>query len=178
MTWLREHQRIWRTVILFLLVVSFMGPWTGDRISVPAEYDCSGPYIRTEGDMCDMIGFVGIIVGFLSMTGSLIEGTLAPADLLRSLLFTGSYFLYILPVFSTFFLLLFGERQFKLTILTWSLAIITFIFWSVIGAFPPSWMWGLRFYVGVAIGALALELLAFLTGMGSELAGMRRADYR
>lgn len=173
MTWLREHQHIWRTVILFLLVVSFMGPWTGDRISVPAEYDCSGPYIRTEGDMCDVIGFVGIIVGFLSVTGSLIEGTLAPVDLLRSLLFTGSYFLYILPVFSTFFLLLLGERQFKLNILAWSLAIITFIFWSVIGAFPPSWMWGLRFYVGLALGALVVELSAFVADKQSGVAQAR-----
>lgn len=161
LTEVNRYQPFWRIALLILLVVAAVGPWTGDRIHVPAEYDdCSPPYIRTEGDMCDMIGVFGLISGFLRAAGWLV--TDPPADLLSSLFFTGIYFLYMLPIFSTLLLLLLAERQHKLNVLAWSLAIIAFIFSSVIGAFPPSWMWGLRLYIGVAIGALILELSAFV----------------
>lgn len=39
-----------RVVILLSLLVAIMGPWTFDRIHVPAQYTCSTPFVRLEGD--------------------------------------------------------------------------------------------------------------------------------
>ena len=176
MTWLNKHHRIWRTAILLLVGVSLMGPWTGDRLSVPEEYGCSPPYIRTEGDMCDMIGVFGLISGFLSTANWLV--TSPPADLGRVLFFLGSYLLFLLPVFTTFLCVLLAKGDRRSQALVWALAVIAIISWSLIGAFPPSWMWGLRLHVGVAIGALTLEVLALLTGNRPGLEVVRRAGYR
>src|SRR3990172_7764072 len=72
MSWINKHQRVWRVVILVLLLVAIMGPWTfGDRIDVPSEYPCSAPWVRLEGDFCGML-LSGIGV-FSWMVGGLIN---------------------------------------------------------------------------------------------------------
>jgi len=52
MSWIYENQHKWRITLLVVMVVAFMGPWTFDRIYVPAKYECSAPFIRLEGDFC------------------------------------------------------------------------------------------------------------------------------
>jgi hypothetical protein len=178
MSWIGERQRIWRTAILVLLVISFIGPWTGDRINVPEEYACSFPYLRTESDMCDMIGVVGVVSGVFRLAHASVNGTLAPTDLTQTLLFLGSYLLFLLLVLTTLLFILRPKRRHKLQLLAWGLAIIPIIFWGLIEAFPPSWMWGRRLYIGVAIVALLLELSAFVAGRRSGPEGMSRAGYR
>lgn len=168
MTWISEHHRMWRTALLLLLVVAFVGPWTGDRISVPGEYACSPPYIRTEDDMCDMIGVFGLVFGFFRAAGWLL--TDPPANLSRELFFLGTYLLFLLPILTTLLFILLAKRRPRLHIVAWGLAVIAIISWSLIGAFPPSWMWGLRLYIGVAIVALALELSAFVADRRPGLA--------
>ena len=52
MLWLDKNKRIWRTAILIMLLVALIGPWTFERINVPAKYPCTSPFIRLEGDFC------------------------------------------------------------------------------------------------------------------------------
>lgn len=168
MTWISKHQPIWRTAVLVLLIVSFVGPWTGDRIHIPAEYPCSGPYLRVGDDMCNLIGFVGVAYGVLSLAGVWATGTLINSELIQPLLFLGSCLLSVLPFFTTLLLIALAKRHHKLHILAWSLAVaasLLFVLWWA----PPSWMWGPRLYIWVAIGALVLELTAVMTDRRSGL---------
>jgi len=50
---------VWRLLILALLVVAMLGPWTFDLINVPAQYACGKPFVRLYGDFCGspMSGF-------------------------------------------------------------------------------------------------------------------------
>ena len=52
MSWIVEHKRLWGIAILALLLLAILGPWAYDQINVPAEYPCSAPFIRLEGDFC------------------------------------------------------------------------------------------------------------------------------
>ena len=164
MTWIGEHRRIWRMAVLILLVVSFVGPWTGDGIHVPAEYNCTSLiYLRTERDMCDMVGVIGIATGVLRLVDALvIRGTLLPTDLIQELLFLGSFVLLVLPFFTTLLLTALAKRRHKFHILAWGAAVIVYLLLGLYRSFPPSWMWGMRLYIWVAAIALALELTAFV----------------
>lgn len=52
MFWINENKTIWRMIILFLLLIAFIGPWTYEQIHVPAQYECTPPNFRLEGDFC------------------------------------------------------------------------------------------------------------------------------
>jgi hypothetical protein len=66
MSWLNQNARLWRIIILVLLVLTFIGPWGYDRINVPAQYECSPPNFRLEGDFCGMPlpGVWAVLVSF------------------------------------------------------------------------------------------------------------------
>jgi hypothetical protein len=61
-SWLNEGKRIWRVITLAVLLLAILGPWAFDRTNVPAEFPCTGPHIRLEGDFCGipMSGLWGI----------------------------------------------------------------------------------------------------------------------
>ena len=163
MTWLSEHHRIWRTAILVLLVVSLVGPWTGDRIHVPAEYECKSLiYMRTEHDMCDMVGVVGIARGILRLVDAFVIKGISPTDLIQGLLFLGPFVLFVLPFDTTLLLVILGKHHHKFQILAWGVPVIVYLLLGLYRSFPPSWMWGMRLYIWVAITALALELASFV----------------
>ncbi len=52
MIWMNEYKRALRVALLILLLVAIAGPWAYDRVNVPAEYPCTAPFVRLEGDFC------------------------------------------------------------------------------------------------------------------------------
>ncbi len=52
MEWVKANRRWWPAAALALVIVALLWPWGYDRIHVPAEYSCSAPNIRLEGDFC------------------------------------------------------------------------------------------------------------------------------
>jgi hypothetical protein len=54
LSWLNERRRIWRVIALAALLLAILGPWAFDRTNVPAEYPCTRPHIRLEGDFCGL----------------------------------------------------------------------------------------------------------------------------
>jgi hypothetical protein len=151
MTWTNEHRRIWRTSALLLLVVALIGPWAFDRIHVPAEYPCSPPNFRIEGDFCGVpiSGeriFASVLGYFGSKAAALITGARSFSDAARELLFSFRLLLLFLPFFTTLFLILRGERWQIFHVVACGLAAVTGLFLWLNGfasSGPPPKLWGL-----------------------------------
>jgi hypothetical protein len=162
---INANPRIWRGIVLGLLLVALMGPWVFDQINVPAQYACSAPFIRLEGDFCGtplsglwILGAVG-----LSSLAGLLGGEVALSELGRAVLVL---VVLGLPLISTVVLLLHGNRRrwigFQLTtfvltvsLLLWS-GLLRDLNWALV-------FWGPWLYLGVAGGTLLLEGVRLVT---------------
>ncbi len=182
MLWFKQNARRWRMLILVLLAITFIGPWGYDRINVPAQYPCSLPNIRLEGDFCGLPlpGFWAVGVGFGAFFNTLatLFGNTSEASfvLLMRALFSISILLTPLPIFSSLFLLALGNHSWPQGhhIKIWGLAAtggLGFFLWvSLLQGLIPLQLWGIWAYVVLALVALLLEI-----GM---LASNRRVDWR
>jgi hypothetical protein len=179
MSWINEHKRVWRVAILVSLLVAIMGPWTFDRINVPAEYPCSAPNIRLEGDFCGvpLSGiwiFSWMIGGFIIMGVGLVTGATGFADnggeFLRAFLFTMAVLLLVLPIFSTLLLIVRGghRRRQVFNAAAWGLAASMGLLIGITSYQKLFWrLWGIWLYIGLAVSALILEVLTLKVGTRS-----------
>jgi hypothetical protein len=110
MEWMyANNSQIWRGFVLGLLLVALMGPWVFEQINVPAQYACSAPFIRLEGDFCGVpvsgIWILGVVG--LSVVG-LQGGAVILSEVGRSILILA---VLGLPLISTAVVLLRGSRR-------------------------------------------------------------------
>jgi hypothetical protein len=169
MSWLNRSKRAWRVVLLTLLLVAIAGPWWFDRILVPAQYTCSAPNVRLEGDFCGMPvpgSWMPLAVagGLIPMVVELLTGTAILIDRIRDLFINLLVLLPVLPSISTLFMIL-GERsrrQQVFHIIVLGLAASFALFMGTAGFSRFWWMlWGLWLYIGLIAIALVLEVLTF-----------------
>ena len=153
-----------------------MGPWAFDLIHVPAQYACSAPFVRLQGDFCGTpLSGLWILLAAVGEVGStavaLAGGSTALVEPGRLLLFLLGVFLLVLPVFSTLRMLLPGEqrrRRFAQPVV-WGLAGAASVGWLLLT--PAEWLpgrlWGAWLYAGFAACMLVLEtVLAVRRGAG------------
>ena len=167
MSWISEHQRSWRIALLVVMVVAFLGPWSFDRINVPAKYECSPPNIRLVGDFCGVpMSGVRIIFwtggGFISIIFGLQTGEFVFSERIRELLTIWLLLFPVLPFISTLLLILRGNnrRRQVFTIIAWVLAIGAGLFLGINNYPNYYWAdWGIKLYTGLAVCALILEIL-------------------
>jgi 4-amino-4-deoxy-L-arabinose transferase-like glycosyltransferase len=168
MAWEKENIKFWRATLLVIGLVALMGPWTFDRVNVPAEYACSSPNVRLEGDFCGvaLLGwmiFGGMVDGFVDASVRLLLGSVTFIDWGRTSLFSLLLFLLVLPLFSTLFLILRGDgRQRQMfSIVTWVLAAGTGLLLGLFRFPGQFWaLWGLWLYIALAAIGMVLEVLA------------------
>jgi hypothetical protein len=172
-SWLHRLRWIWRVIALVLLAVALLGPWWFDRIYVPVQYTCSNSVVRLEGDFCG-VPMSGMGLLFILVTASIerlmegITGAAAPLDLADALpavlAFTAVALALVLPFLTTLLLIVRGDgrRPQVFHVAAWCLATPAALLVSVvvsksllIGA-----LWGSWLYIGVAVGALVLEVAA------------------
>jgi hypothetical protein len=178
MSWINKHQRVWRVVILVLLLIAMLGPWAFDLINVPSEFSCS-PNVRLEGDFCGMplsgIGvFSGMVGGLINLGVRLATGATAFTDVPRELLFSLLLLLLVAPFFSTLPLILGGDRRRwrVFHVVAWGLAVGIGLLLGLFGSSRLSWvfsrlfwvLWGIWLYIGLAGSALILEVLVLVAG--------------
>ncbi|WP_420642934.1 hypothetical protein [Candidatus Leptofilum sp.] len=168
MLWLNKHKRIWRIIILALFLIALIGPWVFEQIHVPAEYHCSPPNFRLEGDFCGtpLSGiwiFTAIIGNFFRAAARLFTGTLTLVNFSRELLFSVLYLFLVLPFLTTLLLILRKNQRFWFQRIRWSLAVGIALLYLVLSHFfmYPLKLWGLSLYIVVATAALILELIVF-----------------
>ena len=172
-----EDKRIWRWVILGLLLIAFAGPWAFDRINVPSEYSCSAPFIRLQGDYCGapLPGalILPMIVGaFVDMVVRLVTSNLVATDFGQALPVFLVGFLLFLPFVSTLLLFWPGNRRRKhgVHMVVWGLAIASNVWWLLISptGHIPSLLWGPWLYLGLGLCMLVFELVLTVRSRTSQ----------
>jgi hypothetical protein len=176
MSWINKRKRVWRVAILVLLLVAIMGPWTYTSDGVPPAAWCANPNILLENGSC-----VGLVSGaevitfmtgaFLSMSVGLVTGATVLPDRAREylgvFLFMILLLLFLLPFFTTL-LLIWGRDSRRLRIfllIAWGMAAILSLLPVVSGlVLRLDRSWGIWLYIGSAVSALILEVLALVTG--------------
>jgi hypothetical protein len=166
MAWIKENKKAWRAALLVVGVVALLGPWVFDLIWVPAEYNCSAPYMRLDGDYCGkpLLGILVIgwlIGGLVSSVTGLVLGTMTFIEWVRESLYSLFLFLLILPLVSTLFLILRGDglRQCVFSIAAWGLSASIGLLIGLYSYPRLFWaLWGLWLYVALAVVAVVLEV--------------------
>lgn len=169
MIWINEHKRFWRTAVFILLLIAIIGPWSMDKIYVPAEYVCSAA-IRLEGDFCGipLSGlwiFTAILGNFFSVTVRLISDAQSLTNVTRELIFSILYLFLLVPLFTTLRLILGKNHRFWSQGLFLGLAVtVALLFWGQSNLSVPSLtLWGFWLYVMVIITALIMEMFTIGT---------------
>lgn len=173
MAWLNRRMNDLRVIELVLLLVAIMGPWWFDVINVPAQYTCSNPFIRLEGDFCGapISGTwlpVTIAAGLVPMVVKWLTGTAVLAEWIHEFSIGLLMLLPTLPVISTLLMILGRDRRgrqaFHIIALGLAVCLTLFMGANLIGLSLSSrawWMlWGIWLYIGVTVSALILEVLA------------------
>lgn len=159
MSWINKHQRYGRIATLALMGIALSGPWFFEVTWVPAPYFCSAPHIRLDETFC---GRPYSIISFFSSLSrdftNMVAGLLAWEPELWSLLFFLLLLLLVLPIFSTLFLVLRGQRRRRrigqTTLL--GLAIAASV---LIALLRPHWaLWGVWLYICAGTTMLLLEI--------------------
>lgn len=186
MAWLNRRMNDLRVIELVLLLVAIMGPWWFDVINVPAQYVCSNPFVRLEGDFCGgpVPGSwmpLTATSGFVPMVMELLSGTMVFADRIRDIFISLLFLLPVLPFISSLLMILgrHHRRRKVFHIIVLGLAVCFSLFMGAnlmsTARFSRVWwmLWGLWLYIGVTVSALALELLTFNSEKQTRL-GMSR----
>jgi hypothetical protein len=163
-----SDRQIWRFIFLVLVLVAIAGPWAFDRINVPAQFPCSPPFIRLEGDFCGtpmrgitllywmLLEVVGVIWNFL--TGELPLARLASRMLRLSFLF-----LLLLPLFTTLLLLKHqasrGLQRFHIITLLFVTGMGLWVVNVPASGFHPA-LWGMWVYFTLGFLMLIVELFS------------------
>lgn len=164
-----KRRRLVRFGAATLFVVALIGPWVYERVNVPAQYPCTAPNIRLEGDFCGVPltgGFAlwtlvkdipGLVMGLISGAFGLVEATSA-------LVAFGLVGLIVAaPIVSLIWAMADrGRRLWPLGLI--GLWAVTLGLMLVLGTAPyarPLWaVWGVWLYAGVAAVALVFEALS------------------
>ena len=165
MSWINEYHRVWRVVILVLLLLAFLGPWFFDPINVPAEYSCSAPFVRLKGDYCGvpMSGLYVLWALASELTRrvvGLVTGAMPLIDAGRAFPIILGVIVLLLQFVSTILLIWRGERQRPRIFhgVVWGLAAVWS--WGLLMSAPElhrSQLWGLWLYVALVPSVLILE---------------------
>ena len=169
---MNKHKRLWRVAILALMVVAIIGPWAYDRINVPAEYPCSAPFIRLEGDFCGVplsgIWSLSALTGMIAdIVVGVVTGRVVFSDRAREFSIALLGLLFILPIFSSLFLVLRGDslRRSVFHVVVLGLAAGLGLLLVMSSPLKPFWLlWGPWLYVGLVASALILEVVMLATG--------------
>jgi hypothetical protein len=142
-----ESRRLFRFIVLGLLLVALLGPWVFDIIHVPREFSCDFPWARVGGDFCGWPR-----PGILSVLGNI-------------------GWAFLLPVISSIALVWRGESRAWLIFHLLALILAGGILLATgLLRFPRlSWAaWGVLLYVATAAGALLLEAILQLARRSSS----------
>lgn len=162
----------WRVILLALLSLALMGPWTFDRINVPAEYPCYAPVVRLYGDFCGVpLSGIQLLTWmascFVTAGIVLVTGSVGFSDWIRQLVFSMLGMLVLLPILSTLLIILrgAGRRLQVFNLAAWVVALGGCLL-VVISGYPKFFwaLWGVWLYLGLAAGSVVLEVIALKQG--------------
>lgn len=167
MSFIVENKVLLRKLVVAMFVISMLGPWAFDLLSVPAQFLCGYPNVRLNGDFCGapLSGFRGFIWTSGNILDGLIKGNIAAR--IPELVTFVSIWIVILPFFSILLLIRYPNSQ--------RMQIINLIAWGM-ACFPASrffilqtsrdqlihlsyLLWGIWSYIFVALSTIIFEVL-------------------
>lgn len=170
-----QNRRLWRGVLLAVTLVSFAGPWAFDVIHVPAQFACSAPFARLEGDFCGqpMAGFqifLWLAGCLMSVGGRLANEEVAAGEFLLVIIFLIPFATVVMALVM---LLRRRGRGAWWLLAAWLVGAgaAGFIL-SRMGATRLGHVWGLWLFVIAALAAAVVEALALAASRRST-AGLR-----
>lgn len=155
MGWIKKYKRGWRTAVLALLLLGFLGPWTYESTYLPIEAMCNG--ILFENGSCGLT-----IPGVFNLIGWL----LAPSSFIGTLLGWPQLYLLIILTLNMILTLLSLSRfdqVSRVLPLGWGLAVgagLTLILPGAPRTHPA--LWGIWLSLGLAMIMLILEICVWL----------------
>ena len=172
MTFIVENKALFRKLVIAMFVMSMLGPWAFDLLNVPAQFPCSYPNVRLNGDFCGapfsgFRGFTWAIRDLFFILGDLIKWGIVVR--IPELIALVSMWIMVLPFFSTL-LLLWNTNSRRLQILNliaWGMACFPASRFFVLQTSRDQFvhlsylLWGVWLYILVAIAAIILEILVF-----------------
>jgi hypothetical protein len=164
--WINQHQKAWRAWLLALLLVALIGPWWFDLIYVPAEYTCTVPNYRLEGNFCGipmpgMLLMAGWTASGMALVVDLVRGAASLAERGRELL-SLLLIMPVLPLFSMLLIILRGSGRgravFHLAALGLAVGLALLI---GLNSHPQLFwlLWGVWLYVVLSACAVILEVM-------------------
>lgn len=174
-----DKRRIWMGIALALAIVALMGPWAFDRINVPAQYECTRPNVRLEGDFCGM-PVTGLWV--LMVTIQAVRGL--PAAWLRGepglsggfpeIFLAGIPLLLVLPIITAIVRIWRSEsrRWAVINLFAWGLSFIVAGWIFVAGIYErwiPFGVWGVWLYVAAAFFMMAVDIHSLIRANRANL---------
>jgi hypothetical protein len=165
MIWMNKHKRALRVALLILLMVAIAGPWAYDQINVPAEYPCTDPFVRLEGDFCGSplsgIWMLSAVAGALaSIVVGVVSGSMLIWDRAGEFSIVLLGLLFVMPIFSTLLLIIRGDSRRRLVFHIVALGVAVGLGLLLVSSYPagPLWrLWGPWLYVGLTATALIVE---------------------
>jgi len=174
-----DKRRIWLGIALALAIAGLVGPWAFDRINVPAQYECTLPNVRLEGDFCGMpvTGLWVIMVTVQtvkSLPAAWLRGEPGLSGGLPEILLAGIPLLLGLPIITALVRIWRSEsrRWAVINLVAWGLSLIV-AGWIFLAGIYERWnpfgVWGIWLYVTAAIIMVAVEILGLIRANRANL---------
>lgn len=164
---IQDGRRWWPGVVLALAIVALWGPWGFDRVNVPAQYECSPPNIRLEGDYCGVpLRGTWLITmtaqTFKSLPAAWLRGEPGLSGGAAEILIAALPFFLVLPLLTTLGRIVRdGSRRWRrVNLVAWSLGLVVAGLMATVGlvsGWGPLRGWGVWLYVGLAMGMVIAE---------------------
>lgn len=181
MEWVAERRRLLPAAEFVLIVIAFLGPWAYEQIHVPAEFACSPPNIRLEGDFCGT-PFSGVqMITYLAQTfrglpGALVRGEAwALSGGIREVALAAFPLALALPLFTILGRIVWSHSRVwrAINLVAWALGFAAAGAFAVLGwlsdAWTPTQVWGLWLYFLLAMVVLIIEVVSYRMVFGPDL---------
>lgn len=166
-----SRRRMWLGAVLALAIVALAGPWVFDRIHVPAQFECSRPNVRLEGDFCGVplsgVWVLGMVLQmFAGFVAGPVNGDAETGGRLVELLIGAFILALVIPLFTTLavFLRPASRRRQKINLVAWIVGLAVAGYFFLGGGFVSlsglHHLWGLGLYTALALGMIITEARA------------------
>lgn len=173
MEWWRENRRLLPVAEFVLIVIAFLGPWAYEQIHVPAEFACSPPNIRLEGDFCGTPLSGTQILAAVSQTFRGLPGALLRGEGwwlsggIREIALAAFPMALVLPLFTIFGRIVWGDSRVwrAINFVAWGLGFVAAgviaVLWLIRSSWTPIQLWGVWLYFWLAIAVLIVEYISY-----------------